>query len=64
LVQLIVTVLVTFVAVVLGLLTGSAKASFDQVGNELAGLSVAFIQLDRSLPQMGQRDRNGAPPVV
>jgi hypothetical protein len=43
--------LVTFVAVVLGLLTTSVKASFDQVGNELKGLSVALIQLDRSLRQ-------------
>jgi hypothetical protein len=45
--------LVTFVAVVLGLLTSSAKASFDQVGNELRGLSVGLIQLDRSLRQWG-----------
>jgi hypothetical protein len=45
--------LVTFVAVVLGLLTSSAKASFDQVGNELKGLSVGLIQLDRSLRQWG-----------
>src|SRR6516165_1009086 len=52
-VQLVVTMLVTFVAVVLGLLTSSAKASFDQVGNELKGLSVALIQLDRSLRQWG-----------
>jgi hypothetical protein len=52
-IQLVVTMLVTFVAVVLGLLTTSAKASFDQVGNELKGLSVALIQLDRSLRQWG-----------
>ena len=45
--------LVTFVAVVLGLLTSSAKAPFDQVGAELKGLSVALIQLDRSLRQWG-----------
>ena len=52
-IQLVVTMLVTFVAVVLGLLTSSAKASFDQVGAELKGLSVALIQLDRSLRQWG-----------
>jgi hypothetical protein len=52
-VQLVVTMLVTFVAVVLGLLTSSAKASFDRVGNELKGLSVELIQLDRSLRQWG-----------
>jgi len=45
--------LVTFLAVVLGLLTSSAKGSFDQVGNELKGLSVALIQLDRSLREWG-----------
>lgn len=52
-IQLVVTMLVTFVAVVLGLLTSSAKASFDQVGTELKSLSVALIQLDRSLRQWG-----------
>src|SRR5215831_20918725 len=52
-VQLVVTMLVTFVAVVLGLLTSSAKASFDRVGNELKGLSVGRIQLDRSLREWG-----------
>ncbi len=45
--------LVTFVAVVLGLLTTSAKASFDRVGNELIGLNVVLIQLERSLRQWG-----------
>ena len=52
-IQLVVTMLVAFVAVVLGLLTSSAKESFDQVGAELKGLSVALIQLDRSLRQWG-----------
>ena len=52
-VQLVVIMLVTFLAVVLGLLTSSAKESFDQVGNELKGLSVALIQLDRSLREWG-----------
>ena len=35
LVRLVVTMLMTFVALVLGLLTASAKASFDKVGNAL-----------------------------
>jgi Protein of unknown function (DUF4239) len=52
-VRLVVTMLMTFVALVLGLLTSSAKASFDQVGNELKGLSVMLIQLDRSLREWG-----------
>jgi len=54
-IQLVVTMLVAFVAVVLGLLTSSAKESFDQVGAELKGLSVALIQLDRSLRQWGAK---------
>src|SRR5215471_18121713 len=32
---------------------GPSTPSFDQVGNELKGLSVALIQLDRSLRQWG-----------
>ena len=52
-VQLVVVMLVTFLAAVLGLLTSSANKSFDQVGNELKGLSLALIQLDRSLREWG-----------
>ncbi|HXC90226.1 MAG TPA: hypothetical protein VNV18_08680 [Stellaceae bacterium] len=53
LIQLVMTMLVTFAALVLGLLTSSVKASFDTVDNDLRGLSVQLIQLDRSLRQYG-----------
>ena len=43
----------TFAALVLGLLTGSVKSSFDKVGNDLRGLAVQLIQLDRSLREWG-----------
>ncbi|HJU16504.1 MAG TPA: hypothetical protein VJ770_08530 [Stellaceae bacterium] len=47
--RLVATMLITFVALVLGLLTTSAKASYDKVGNDLKGFSIAIIQLDRLL---------------
>jgi hypothetical protein len=52
-VQLVVAMLMTFAALVLGLLTSSAKSSFDKVGNDLRGLAVQLIQLDRSLREWG-----------
>lgn len=52
-VQLVVAMLMTFAALVLGLLTTSVKSSFDQVGNDLRGLAIQLIQLDRSLRQWG-----------
>ncbi len=52
-VQLVVAMLMTFAALVLGLLTSSVKSSFDKVGNELRGLAVQLIQLDRSLREWG-----------
>jgi uncharacterized membrane protein YoaK (UPF0700 family) len=53
LVQLVVTMLVTFAALVLGLLTNSVKASFDGIDSDLRGFSVQLIQLDRTLRQYG-----------
>lgn len=53
LVQLVTAMLVTFAALVLGLLTGSVKSSFDKVGNDLRGLAIQVIQLDRSLREWG-----------
>lgn len=53
LIQLVMTMLVTFAALVLGLLTSSVKSSFDTVDNDLRSLSVQLIQLDRSLRQYG-----------
>jgi uncharacterized protein DUF4239 len=52
-VQLVVTMLITFVALVLGLLTTSVKASYDRVGNQLKGAAIAIIQLDRALREWG-----------
>ena len=53
LIRLVVTMLVTFAALVLGLLTSSGKASFDTVDNDLRGFAIQLIQLDRSLRQFG-----------
>lgn len=52
-VQLVVVMLVTFAALVLGLLTTSVKASFDQIGNDLNGLSIELIRLDQCLREWG-----------
>src|SRR5271166_3316127 len=53
LVRLVITMLVTFAALVLGLLTSSVKASFDVVDNDLRSFSINLIQLDRLLHQYG-----------
>jgi hypothetical protein len=53
LIQLVVTMLVTFAALVLGLLTSSAKASFDSVDGDLRAYAIQLIQLDRSLRLYG-----------
>ncbi len=53
LIRLVVTMLVTFAALVLGLLTSSVKASFDEVDNDLRSFAINIIQLDRSLRQYG-----------
>ncbi len=49
LIRLVVTMLVTFAALVLGLLTSSVKASFDAVDTDMRGVAIQLIQLDRSL---------------
>src|SRR5690348_4341739 len=49
LIQLVTTMLVTFAAIVLGLLTSSAKSSFDRMSSDLRGLGSELIQLDRCL---------------
>jgi hypothetical protein len=53
LVRLVVTMLVTFAALVLGLLTTSVKSSFDQVTNDFRGYAVDIIALGRSLQEYG-----------
>jgi hypothetical protein len=53
LIQLVVTMLLTFAALVLGLLTTSAKDSFDTVSNDMRGFAAGLIQLDQSLREYG-----------
>jgi hypothetical protein len=53
LVRLVVTMLVTFAALVLGLLTTSVKSSFDQITNDFRGYAVDIIALGRSLQEYG-----------
>jgi hypothetical protein len=53
LIRLVVTMLVTFAALVLGLLTSSVKASFDGVDDDLRAFAINIIQLDRSLREYG-----------
>src|SRR6266446_7338578 len=54
-VQLVVAMVMTFAALVLGLLTSSVKSSFDKVGNDLRTVAVELIQLDRSLREWGTK---------
>ena len=54
LVQLVITMLVTFAALVLGLLTSSVKASFDTVDTDMRGFSIELIRLDQSLREYGE----------
>ena len=49
--------LATMTALVLGLLIGSAKASYDVQGNELKQVSVNVIVLDRGLAHYGPEAR-------
>ncbi|HEY3597219.1 MAG TPA: hypothetical protein VGL08_06880 [Paraburkholderia sp.] len=53
LIQLVIGMLVTFAALVLGLLTASAKNSFDTVGNDFRSYASDLIRLDQSLRQYG-----------
>jgi hypothetical protein len=53
LIQLVLGMLVTFAALVLGLLTASAKTSFDMIGNDFRAFAADLIQLDISLRQYG-----------
>jgi hypothetical protein len=52
-VHLVIAMLTTFVALVLGLLTSSVKSSFDELGNDIRAISIQIIQLDRSLREWG-----------
>jgi hypothetical protein len=54
LIQLVIGMLVTFAALVLGLLTASAKTSFDTVGNDFRTYASDLIQLDQTLREYGE----------
>ena len=53
-VRLVISMLVTFTALVLGLLTSSAKTSFDEFGNRMLGYSIDMIELDQRLREYGE----------
>ncbi len=52
-VRLVITMLITFAALVLGLLTSSVKSTFDKAANDLRGFAIGLIQLDQRLRQYG-----------
>ncbi|MDQ7975635.1 hypothetical protein QYH69_00045 [Paraburkholderia sp. SARCC-3016] len=54
LIQLVIGMLVTFAALVLGLLTASAKNSFDTVGNDFRAYASDLIRLDQTLREYGK----------
>lgn len=53
--QLVAIMLITFVALVLGLLITSVKGSFDKVGNDVKAFSIAIIRLDQTLREWGDK---------
>ncbi len=53
LIQLVIGMLVTFAALVLGLMTASAKTSFDTVANDFRAYAADLIQLDVKLRDYG-----------
>ena len=53
LVQLVIGMLVTFAALVLGLMTASAKSSFDTAANDLRTYAADIIELDTTLRDYG-----------
>jgi len=59
LVQLVIGMLLTFAALVLGLMTASAKTNFDTLTNDFRGYAADLIQLDVALRDYGA-DANGA----
>src|SRR6202451_1708929 len=53
LIQLVIGMLVTFAALVLGLLTASAKSSFDTAANDLRTYAADLIEFDTTLRDFG-----------
>jgi hypothetical protein len=54
LVQLVIGMLVTFAALVLGLMTASAKSSFDTASNDLRTFAADLIEFDTTLRELGR----------
>ncbi|WP_233828140.1 bestrophin-like domain [Paraburkholderia sp. ZP32-5] len=53
LVQLVIGMLVTFAALVLGLMTASAKSSFDTASNDMRSYAAKLIEFDTTLRELG-----------
>ncbi|HEY2606136.1 bestrophin-like domain [Paraburkholderia sp. RL18-085-BIA-A] len=53
LIQLVIGMLVTFAALVLGLLTASAKSSFDTASNDLRTFAADLIEFDTTMRELG-----------
>jgi hypothetical protein len=53
LIQLVIGMLVTFAALVLGLMTASAKSSFDTASNDLRTYAADLIEFDTTLREYG-----------
>src|ERR1700761_6325126 len=53
LIQLVIGMLVTFAALVLGLMTASAKSSFDTASNDLRTYATNLIEFDTTLREYG-----------
>jgi hypothetical protein len=53
LIQLVIGMLVTFAALVLGLMTASAKSSFDTASNDLRTYAADLIEFDTTLRELG-----------
>ncbi|SIT36122.1 conserved membrane hypothetical protein [Paraburkholderia ribeironis] len=53
LVQLVIGMLVTFAALVLGLMTASAKSSFDTASNDLRSYAAKLIEFDTTMRELG-----------
>lgn len=52
-VQLVITMLVTFAALVMGLLTVSVKSSYDIANNDMSTLAARIVQVDQLLREYG-----------
>jgi hypothetical protein len=52
-VRVVISILVTFTALVLGLLTSSVKTAFDEYGDHLRGYGIDIIELDQRLREYG-----------